>query len=70
MALQWAPEDPLEALRWHWGAVYVIHYRDEVWTAQYFISCFEQLRASSAEELRRLIWRDYFSRNPNGRTRA
>jgi hypothetical protein len=56
-------DEPLEALRWHWGDAYLIHYIETAgkWVAQRRDS-HATISAESAGELRDLILADYNDR--------
>jgi len=56
-------DEPLRALRWHWGEAYVIsHTEPDVWMAQRRDTC-ETLRDVTALGLRDQIIRDYAARS-------
>jgi hypothetical protein len=56
-------DEPLSALRWHWGEAYVIsHPEPDVWMAQRR-DTYETLRDVTALGLRDQIIRDYTARS-------
>jgi len=62
-------DEPLGALRWHWGDAYAIcHPAPDTWIAQRRDTC-ETLRAATPEALRHKIIADYAAR-PVGRQAA
>jgi hypothetical protein len=60
-----ARDEPLSALRWHWGSAYQVHHTAPViWIAQRRDTR-ETLHADSPEALRDRIIEDYFAHPVN-----
>jgi hypothetical protein len=59
-------QEDLAGLDWNWSGAYTFQVADGVWVATSVSNPAAVLTADSADELRRLVRADYFTRRPAG----